>query len=159
MITFDEWVLQYHPEFLDEGRLGDAGRAAVTAMGLLGGGILPPHNVALGADAVHRERPMAMMHQPRDQKITDKSDKASDKSFGMKKEIRNGKVVFNPLVGPKPSNRDASAYDIWKYQVRWHQGESVNMRKGRHESPDHLAYRQYYTNPENGQCLFPDAPL
>jgi hypothetical protein len=156
MITFDEWVLQNHPEFLDEGRLGDAGRAAVAALGLLGGSGLPPYNVALGADAVHRERPAAMMHQVGDQKI---SDEASDKSFGVEKKIVNGKVAFNPLVGPKPSNRDASAYDIWKHQVRWHRGEAAKMRKGRHESPDHLAYRQYYTNPENGQCLFPDAPL
>ncbi len=144
--------MQNHVAPIQDEGLRDFNRAAVTGLGLLGGSLFPPHGEALGADKGQSARPAAHSMDRENRPM----DRASRLSHG-EKQIVNGKVLFNPDVGPKPSGID-DPYLIWKHQIRWHQKEAAMMRMGRHESPDHFAFRQYYTNPKTGIALLPDAP-
>jgi hypothetical protein len=133
MLTFKEWMQKNHADFIDEGKLADFGKAAVTTAGLLGGTLLSNQSFA------DNNRP-AMQ-----QVSTNPTQVNYSQNYG--------KVPFNPKIGPQPANKKASPLQIWKHQVRYVQDVEAKMRRGTRPTPEYLIFKQYYKN------TLPDAPI
>jgi hypothetical protein len=134
MLTFKEWIQENHADFIDEGRLSDLGKAAVTTAGLLGGTLFPGQSVAADNNRPVMQQVSSNQSQPN--------------------YLQNhSKKPFNPKIGPQPANKKANALQIWKYQVRYVQDVESKMRRGMKPTPEYIILRQYYNN------TLPDAPV
>lgn len=121
MNSFSQWLEE---QSVQEGRLSDMGRAGATALGILGGSLFPPYNVA-GA-----ERP-AMQQSERPE---------------VPASVSMVKKPFNPRIGPQPRNKNSDALAVWKHQLRFVQEQERLMRFGKRPDPDYYVLVHYYNN-------------
>lgn len=113
MKTFDQWLLENHPESLDENwrdTMRAGARVGTTAAGVFLGGFFPPHNTALGDESDRLAR--STVARP----VSVQRDTVSD-AGSVPERVRPDPYTFDPSYGPQPPiTKNPTPEQVWKYQ-------------------------------------------